>query len=175
MAIQRSRAGSLAVKPAPVEPERRHYGPRTIATLLAPIVRPALRRHGAALVSLYEAWPGIVGTDVAARSRPVKCAAGTLTIGCAGPDALELQHAEPALIGRANQVLGSASIMRVRFTDTPGITAAGSVRSLSNRRDRREHDRIGRHNGDALLPDGPLGDALARLWLNLQRRGDTSG
>jgi len=155
----------MGTKPAPVEPPR-HFAPRGIAALLAPIVRPALRKRGASLAILIEDWPAIVGAEIGARSVPVKCAAGTLTLGCAGPDALELQHQVPALIARINLALGGAPIARVRFVDLPP-SAAAPVTVLRRLDDRRGEAAVPSRAG---LPDGPIGDALARLRDGIVRR-----
>ena len=167
MADQGSRQGSVAAKPPPVEPAR-HYAPRGIAALIAPVLRPALRRRGAALATLIEDWPAIVGPEIAARGVPVKCAAGTLTIGCAGPAALEFQHMAPALIGRINLALGGPAIARLRFVSLPAIERAGSGGSEIG------GSQLGAVPADvaalAALPDGPLGAALARLLRGLRAR-----
>ncbi len=176
MADQVSRKRSVAAKSQPVEPAR-HYAPRGIAALLAPVLRPALRRRGAALATLIEDWPAIVGPDVAARSLPVKCASGTLTIGCAGPDALEFQHMAPALIARINLAAGGQTIARLRFIDLPPVDQVRPIRSgLQGNR----------HGGALIVPtdgppfdgvsllDGPVGEALARLARGLRTRRNPS-
>jgi hypothetical protein len=175
MAEQGSRKRSVAAKPPPVEAAR-HYAPRGIAALLAPILRPALRRRGAALATLIEDWPAIAGAEIAARSLPVKCAAGTLTLACSGPDAVELQYGAPGLITRINLALGGNPVARLRFTDAVVPVKARSNRSvrLASEAERR---------GPALparaavvnLPDGPLGEALARLQRGLDRDASGSG
>lgn len=158
MAEQGSRKRSVAAKTPFVEPARA-YGPRGIAALLAPVLRPVLRRRGTTLASLIEDWTGIVGPDLAARSLPVKYAAGTLTIGCSGPDSLEFQHSAPMLIGRINLALGGQPITRLRFTDLV-VPLLPSVPAVVQ---------------SALTPqtppplDGPLGEALARLRNGLER------
>lgn len=162
----------MAIKPTAVEQaeSRRHYAPLGIAALLAPIVRPALRRHGAALASLLEDWAAIVGPDIASRSLPVKCAGGTLTLGCAGPDALELQHIGPALIDRVNLALGGTPVNRLRFTDVS--RALGSAPRQSGRLGHQHGNRdFGAFRDTAALPDGPLGEALGRLRLGMDRNG----
>lgn len=158
MAERDARKRSVAAKPPPVEPAR-HYGPRGIAGLLAPVLRPALRRRGSTLAALIEDWPAIAGPEVAMRSLPVKFAAGTLTIGCAGPDALTFQHLAPTLIGRINLALGGQPVARLRFTDLAIPAPPAQIRPAA----RPAPDLTD-------LPDGPIGAALARLRQNLGER-----
>ena len=114
MTGRRSPGQDVAGKSAPVEGAR-HYGARGIGALLAPVVRPVLRARGPALASVLEDWEALVGPALAARCQPVKLGAGSLTLACAGPDALELQHRAPALIERINQALGGAPVVRLKF------------------------------------------------------------
>ncbi|SIQ47169.1 hypothetical protein SAMN05421828_10548 [Acidiphilium rubrum] len=169
MAEQGSRKRSVATKPPPVEPPR-HYAPRGIAALLAPVVRPALHRRGMALATLVEDWSTIAGPDIASRSLPVKFAAGTLTLACTGPDALELQHRTPDLIARINLALGGGTIVRLRFIDMPRPPAERT----KSRRTAITTEPPPLTGPDA-LPDGPIGEALARLRLGLHRQGRTTG
>ncbi|MDD2875690.1 MAG: DUF721 domain-containing protein [Acidiphilium sp.] len=155
----------MAIKPQPVEPAR-HYAPRGIAALLAPVLRPALRRRGAVMATLIEDWPAIAGPDIAARSLPVKCAAGTLTLGCAGPDALELQHMGPGLIARVNLALGGTPVERLRFTDMKQPAGQKPVPSR-----RVLPGSIPLPASSVTLPEGPIGEALARLRRGLSRKG----
>ncbi|MGC9269152.1 DciA family protein [Acidiphilium sp.] len=157
----------MAVKKLPVEAAR-HYAPRGIAVLIAPILRPALRARGVSLATLIEDWPAIAGSDIAARSLPVKCAAGTLTLGCTGPDALELQHTAPALIARINLALGGGTVARLRFIDLPRsvVDRPVSLRRLDRQRDDMILPPL---TGAATLPEGPVGVALARLRQGLHR------
>lgn len=146
---------------APPAEATRYYAPRGIAALLIPVLRPALNRRGAALATLIADWAGIVGPDIAARSLPVKFAAGTLTIGCAGPDALTFQHMAPTLVGRINMVLGGAPVERLRFSD---LTIEPPARPIG----KPERELL--IAPPAKLPEGPLGEALARLHAGLDRR-----
>jgi hypothetical protein len=154
MAVRRSQQKDVAGNAAPVEPAR-HYAARGIGTLLAPVVRPALRERGPALAALLEDWEALVGPEIAARSQPVKLAAGCLTLACAGPDALELQHRAPALIARINQALGGAPVTRVKFVAAaPALAPGAGLAPVS----------------DAPPPvDGSLEAALKRLRWHLAR------
>ena len=44
---------------------------------------------------------------------PRRLSHGTLTIGCAGPVAMELQHLSAELIGRINQYLGAQTVQQL--------------------------------------------------------------
>ena len=64
-------------------------------------------------------WEAIVGPALAAVTAPRKLAAGTLTMGCSGPIALELQHLADQLVARINMHLGGAPVQRLRFVQFP--------------------------------------------------------
>jgi len=95
---------------------RRHpYGPRPLAALLPPIVRPVLKKRAPATAALIADWEAIVGPELSRATTPRKLFAGTLTIGCAGPVALELQHLSGALMERINRHLGQLTVTSLRF------------------------------------------------------------
>jgi hypothetical protein len=106
-----------------------------------------------------EAWPGIVGPILADATTPQRLVQGTLTIGCSGPMAMELQHLSTELIGRINQYLGSQAVRSLRFVQNlSGRTPARpQPRSLSRAGEAAAHEAV------AGLPDGPLRTALAGL------------
>lgn len=143
----------------PSEP-RRNYSPRGIAGLLAPVLRPAFKRRAPAAAQLLADWPQLAGPDLSARAAPVKFAGGTLTLACTGPTAMELQMLGPQIITRLNLALGHGMIERVRFVQqAPAIAAPGAAR-LS----------VAPVMPPDNLPDGPLGEALARLYQGIKSR-----
>jgi hypothetical protein len=95
--------------------ERFLGGPRPLSALLPRLTRPAFRRRSPAGATLMAEWPALVGPALAAVTHPVRFAAGTLTIACAGPVAMELSHLAPQLIARINGQLGRADVSRLRF------------------------------------------------------------
>jgi hypothetical protein len=98
------------------EADSRHFaGPRPVGALVPRITRPAFRRRAPAAAQLMADWEAIVGPALAAQTQPRRLAAGTLTIGCAGPVALELGHLATELAGRINAHLGAAVVQRLRF------------------------------------------------------------
>jgi hypothetical protein len=104
-------------------------------------------------------WPSIVGPALAAATVPRGLAGGTLTIGCSGPVALELQHLATTLIERINQHVGRVAVNRLRFVaEAVRATAAGAQPVP-----RAEPVRI---EGVA---EGPLRDALSRLGAAVRR------
>ena len=142
----------------------RRFGTRSLSALLPRIVRPAFRRRSAATATLLTDWAAIVGPADAAVAAPLRLAAGVLTIACDGPTALELQHREGGLIDRINLRLGETIVRRIRIvqgaapdTATPPVPAPRPSRSPPP------------PVPDA--PDGPLGDALARLRAAMTRAG----
>jgi hypothetical protein len=153
-----------SVAPAPVVPpqeERRNYGPRGIAGLLAPVTRPAFRRRAPAAAQLLADWPQLAGPELSLRAAPVKFAGGTLTLGCTGPTAMELQFAESQIIARLNLALGHNMVERLRFVQqSPRLPATAPARPAP-RNVALPQD----------LPPGELGEALARLYRGLKTRG----
>lgn len=152
--------GSRVVS-VPDQPASRNFAPRGIAAILAPVVRPAFRRRAPAAAQILADWPQLAGPDLAARAVPIKLAGGTLTLGCTGPTAVELQYAAPQIISRLNMALGQATIERLRFEQQilrPSPTPPARV--------------VARHPVPPLqdLPPGALGEALARLYQGIKSR-----
>ena len=144
--------------PAPV----RNFAPRGIAGLLAPITRPAFRRRAPAAAALLADWPQLAGPELAARAAPVKFAGGTLTLGCTGPTAMELQFAEAQIIARLNLALGHNMVERLRFVQQSArLPAAAPPPRPVPRNIPPPPD----------LPPGELGEALARLYQGIKTRG----
>ncbi len=134
--------------------------PRGIAGLLAPVLRPAFKRRAPAAAQLLADWPQLAGPDLSARAAPVKFAGGTLTLACTGPTAMELQMLGPQIITRLNLALGHGMIERVRFVQqAPAIAAPGAARL-----------NVAPVTLPDNLPDGPLGEALARLYQGIKSR-----
>jgi hypothetical protein len=66
-------------------------------------------------------WDAIVGPMLAAVSVPRRLAAGTLTIACTGPVAMELQHYATELISRINTHLGTTAVRALRLVQTMSV------------------------------------------------------
>ena len=88
--------GIFEVMRAPIDSNidrRNFHGPQPIAAATYPsITRSAFSRLPPSLAQLLDAWPSIIGPTLAAVTNPRQLAQGTLTIGCSGPMAMELQH-----------------------------------------------------------------------------------
>ena len=104
--------------------ERHVYGPRPVGALMPRLTRPAFRRRAPATAQVLADWSAIVGPAIAAVTTPRRLAAGTLTIACAGPIAMELQHLATEVIARINAHLGSQTVAALRFVQTPELLAA---------------------------------------------------
>lgn len=139
--------------------ERHFYGPRPLAALVPRLTRPMFRAMSPAAAQVMADWGAIVGPMLASVSAPRRLGSGTLTIACAGPVAMELQHYATELIARINAHLGSTTVRTLRFVQTtlaappsaprpkplpPGVAAAAEI-------------------AVAALPDGALREALAAL------------
>jgi len=134
---------------------KRHvYGPRPIGALVPSVTRAAFRARSPASAQLLADWAEIVGPALAAVTAPRRLTAGTLTLACAGPVALELQHLAGPLLDRINGHLGRSLVSGLRFVqDAAAATPATPVRPR----------RPGKPVEVAGVPDGPLRDALAAL------------
>ena len=149
--------GMAAAPVAGKEESARHpWGPRSIGALLPAVTRTAFRKRAPAAASLMADWAAIVGPALAATTFPRRLSAGTLTLGCAGPVALELQHLAGPLIERINMHLGQALVLRLRFVqEVVPRSGTGAV----VRRQRVPLDPVAIDG----LPEGGLRDALAAL------------
>jgi hypothetical protein len=149
----------MASGPAHVHPERHVYGPRPLGALVPAIARPAFRRRSPATAQVMADWPAIVGPRLAAIATPRRLSAGRLTLACAGPVAMELQHLAPELIARINTHLGAAVVASLGFVqatqDAPPPAKAPRT---------PDPDTIRRADAAvADLPEGELRAALAAL------------
>ena len=144
----------MTIKPSPGNAAPRHvYGPRPLGAVLPAVTRSAFRSAGALAAQLIADWPAIAGPALAA-TMPRRLAAGTLTLGCTGPAALELQHYAPQIIERVNTHLGRPAVQRLRFVQQPRPPAGMAPAPARPAPPPVEVPG---------LPDGPLRDALAAL------------
>lgn len=135
----------------------RVHGPRSIAAVVPPITRVAFNRTAPGVAQLIEAWVGIVGPGLAEATTPRRLARGTLTIGCSGPMAMELQHLSSELIGRINQYLGSQAVRRLRLVQTAAQSHVRGADCTTTAVELAAAEAVGD------LPDGPLRAALTAL------------
>jgi hypothetical protein len=137
--------------------ERHVYGPRPLGALMPRLTRPAFRRRAPATAQVLADWAAIVGPAIAAVTTPRRLSAGTLTIACAGPIAMELQYLAPELIGRINAHLGHQTVASLRFVQTAPIPAPLQPTQPAH------VDTSAADAAVAALPEGELRDALAAL------------
>jgi hypothetical protein len=100
--------------------KRSPYGPQPLSALVPRLTRPAFRKRSPAGAQLLSDWPALVGPALAQVTMPRRFAGGRLTIGCAGPVAMELQYLAPQLIARINGQLGEALVRELRFVQQAG-------------------------------------------------------
>jgi hypothetical protein len=134
------------------------HGPQPIAALVPVVARTAFGRSALGVAHLTEAWVGMVGPDMATATTPRHLSQGTLTIGCSGPVAMELQHQSTELIGRINQYLGSPAVRRLRLVQT-----AASQTRIQPRPAPTRAVELAASEAVADLPEGPLRTALSAL------------
>jgi len=149
-------------KVQPPEGERRAYGLRAVGAFLPAITRPTFRKRSPAAAQLLADWAGIVGPALAAETAPRRLTGGRLTIACAGPVAMELQHLAPELIARLNSWTGQATVTELRFVqdrvaESPAANEPRPPLPVSPKVAEAVDKSV------AALPEGPLRDALASL------------
>jgi hypothetical protein len=99
-----------------MEDDARHvYGPRPVGTLIPSVTREAFRKKSPAASQVMADWAAIVGPDLARATAPKRLIRGVLTIGCAGPVAMELQYLGAELMNRINAHLGSSVVSQLKF------------------------------------------------------------
>nr|WP_294914212.1 DciA family protein [uncultured Neokomagataea sp.] len=70
------------------------------------VTQPTFKKKSPILVRLALNWPDFVGPYLAQQTEPRRLSAGTLTLACAGPVAMELQHQSVQLLERINTACG---------------------------------------------------------------------
>jgi hypothetical protein len=146
------------------EDRRFVWGPRPLGTLIPHLTRPVFRKKSPAGALLMADWAEIVGPSLAAVTSPKRVTAGTLTIGCVGPVAMELSHLAPQLIERINAQLGKPVVERLRFVQQ----AAGAAPARPPPKPEAAlPERV--ETGLGNLPAGDLREALAKLARGVYR------
>jgi hypothetical protein len=143
--------------------------PLPLGALVPAITRPAFRKRSPAGAQLLADWAQIVGPALAAVTSPLRLTAGTLTLACAGPVAMELQHLAPELIGRINGQLGRAAVERLRFVQQAAAPPAGPSRRAAPAPAATLPDSVRGRLTD--LPEGELRQALENLARRVYRSG----
>lgn len=164
-------AGGTTSSPALYE--KRIMTGRVLGAILPQITRPAFAKRPAPAVRLILDWAEIVGAALAAQSEPRRVSAGTLTIACTGPVALELQHLAPQLIERINTHCGPLRSGRdLRFDD--GTVLVRKIRIVQDPAVVRSVSPAARPTPQPVaipgIKDGELHDTLARLGGHIRRR-----
>ena len=132
--------------------ERRAYVTLGLAELLPRLTRAAYKKRSPAGALLMSEWAMIVGPRLAEETQPKRLSGTTLTIACAGPMAMELQHLSGTLIERINVFAGRKLVERLRFVQEPVAVRPPVVPRL-----------VAAPEPIPDLPPGDLNDALARL------------
>jgi hypothetical protein len=154
--------GKRAADPAEESTERRTFSTLPLAQLVPGVTRLAFRKRSAAGASLMADWPSVVGPRLALQTEPRRLSRGQLTIACAGPMAMELQHVAGELIERINTYAGATLVERLRFVqDHMALPPA----TLPRRRQVKTEPVAG-------MPQGELHDALADLLAAIRSKVD---
>ena len=67
-------------------------------------------------------WPRVAGKAIAANSRPVAFAAGTLTVAAAGPWAAQLDFMSEEIRAAINAYLGREVVKKVKLRKAPRLS-----------------------------------------------------
>lgn len=135
------------------------HGPRPVGALVPAIARPAFRRTPAAVAQIMLDWPQIVGPGLAQVTEPRRLSGGTLTLACAGPMAMELQHMAIEVMNRINGHVGTPIVRALRFVQVHTLRPAAAPpraaipQAAVAATEKKLND----------FPPGELRDALARL------------
>ena len=160
-------SAASARKTAVPDVPSRTFSMRPIGGLIARVTQPGFRRRAPGTAQIMMDWTEIMGPVFANRTQPQKFSAGTLTIACQGPTAMELQHLAPQLIARLNNHIGSfgdnALIKRLRFvqqtSSVPSVLPRPAARRAPSAAPTTPPPEI------SGIEPGPLHDALQRLGL----------
>jgi hypothetical protein len=142
-----------------MQDESRHvYGPRPVGTMIPALTREAFRKRSPAGAQLMADWPVVVGPELARVTAPKRLSRGVLTIGCAGPVAMELRYLGAELMARINGHLGAAVVTQLKFIQVSlDFPASGAPAAIAPAVVAAAEAAV------ADLPDGELRAALASL------------
>ena len=140
--------------------ERRTFTTLPLAQLVPGVTRSAFRKRSPAGAELMADWANVVGARLALETEPRRLTRGQLTIACAGPMAMELQHVAAELMDRINTYAGTKLVERLRFVQDHVAMPPASV-------PKRRHVAAEPVPG---LPPGELNDALAGLLAAIRSR-----
>jgi hypothetical protein len=115
------------------------------------------KKHNPASAQIVADWEIIVGPRVASMTVPRRLDRGVLTIGCAGPTAMELHYVGVEMINRINTHLGGQPVHSLKFTQ------AGMPKKPPPIRPSPPEAIVEAQAAVADLPDGELKEALAAL------------
>jgi hypothetical protein len=139
------------------KPERHVYGPRPVGALLPTVTREAFRRQSGAAAQVMLDWATIIGPALAQVTQPRRLVDRTLTIACAGPIAMELQHLALEVVTRINTHLGRPVVRSLRFVQVGILPRPAAPPRPPPRAVAAATQAVG------TLPDGELRDALIAL------------
>ena len=99
---------------APPIPERQ-WRTVELGALVPRLTRPAFRKKSPEVAQLLADWPALAGPALAAMAEPVRLSAGTLTLACTGPAAMEIGLMAPVIVERLNGALGRRAVQKLAF------------------------------------------------------------
>ncbi len=165
-------------------PQRRP--PPAVGQPLARLLKGLDAKHSTGPHVLRARWREIAGETLGRRTEPVRVVrprgpaggGGVLEVRVDGPAAALVQHQAPELIARANLVLGSEAVSKLRIVQGPvraAIVATAVAKAPTNRR-RASPPLDAAAEADLTraleaTPEGPLRTALTRLGRAVRKGG----
>ena len=144
-------------KPSMPAAPRHVYGPRPVSLLIPAVTRAAYRRRAPATAQVLADWESIVGPALGRITVPRRLHGGTLSVGCAGPVAMELQHMALEVVTRINTHVGRPVVRSLRFIQVGAFPRAPAPPSPSPQTVAAAEAMV------AGLPEGELRSALIAL------------
>lgn len=159
-----------------------HRSPPPVGRKLTPVIKMLNEKFGKTEGALQTRWREIVGEALAAHSEPIKvirnrAGGGVLQLKIDGPMAALVQHQAPDILARANLILGTGTVDKLRIIQGPvrpppaAVDPAAKVRARRARvrpLDAAEEARL--EAGLETLPNDRLKGALRTLGREVLRR-----
>jgi hypothetical protein len=112
------------------KPSRKPSQAKPLADIVGRCLAGIFERQGFASTEIVTHWDTIVGTEIAARSEPIRMqwvrrsdpddtAPATLVLRVEGPAAIEVQHLSAIIIERVNRYLGWQAVGSIALRQAP--------------------------------------------------------
>ena len=158
--------------------KRSRRGAVPLSALVGRVINPVARKRGFAAADMIAAWADVVGSDLAAYTRPEKIVwprgeanselPGVLTLKVDGPRAVVVQHQLDQIVERVNAFFGYAAVGQVRIVQAPLGRSAKPVPEDDGPLSAEDAARLAAATSG--VEDEPLREALDRLGRGVLKR-----